>query len=217
MTSSPSLTSNNFIITHHLNTLHNNVGNYFEFICMKTSLTMFDNSDTFENFFLFRCYKLSSVNHHQQTFSFMVNNNFIMIINKLFHSWSTTTSKNFFIHDHQQQLHDHQQTFSSSTKNFFIYGQQQQFHSPLPDTDILTGRTHSVVDTTFVGQLVRTMLVRHRTITDTPRRVVNHPRFILHRCTPSITRRHIKCLDTRISYNSVRRCHIRCRWILTDT
>ena len=91
MTSSPSLTSNNFIITHHLNTLHNNVGNYFEFICMKTSLTMFDNSDTFENFFLFGCYKLSSVNHHQQTFSFMIINNNFMIINnfihqKLFHS-----------------------------------------------------------------------------------------------------------------------------------
>jgi len=117
MTSSPSLTSNNFIVTHHLNTLHNNVGNYFEFICMKTSLTMFDNSDTFENFFLFRCYKLSSVNH-QQTFSFMIiNNNFI-------HHPST----NFFIHDHQQQLHDHQQTFSSSTKNFFIIN-QKLFHS----------------------------------------------------------------------------------------
>jgi len=113
MTSSPSLTSNNFIITHHLNTLHNNVGNYFEFICMKTSLTMFDNSDTFENFFLFRCYKLSSVNH-QQTFSFMVNNNnFIMII------------KNFFIHG-QQQLHP------SPIKNFFIHDHQQQLHpSPI--------------------------------------------------------------------------------------
>ena len=96
MTSSPSLTSNNFIITHHLNTLHNNVGNYFEFICMKTSLTMFDNSDTFENFFLFGCYKLSSVIHQ-----------------KLFHSWSsTTTSSNFFIHDHQQQLHHPSKTFS---------------------------------------------------------------------------------------------------------
>jgi hypothetical protein len=113
MTSSPSLTSNNFIITHHLNTLHNNVGNYFEFICMKTSLTMFDNSDTFENFFLFRCYKLSSVNH-QQTFSFMIiNNNFqklfsfmiinnnFMIINKLFHhqqTFSFTPAK--YIHSH---------------------------------------------------------------------------------------------------------------------
>ena len=102
MTSSPSLTSNNFIVTHHLNTLHNNVGNYFEFICMKTSLTMFDNSDTFENFFLFRCYKLSSVNH-QQTFSFMVNNNnFIMIIN------------NNFIHHPSKTFSSitHQQTFS---------------------------------------------------------------------------------------------------------
>ena len=115
MTSSPSLTSNNFIITHHLNTLHNNVGNYFEFICMKTSLTMFDNSDTFENFFLFRCYKLSSVNH-QQTFSFMIiNNNF----QKLFHSWSTTTSSwsstNFFIHDHQQTF-----SFMIINNNFMI-------------------------------------------------------------------------------------------------
>ena len=101
MTSSPSLTSNNFIITHHLNTLHNNVGNYFEFICMKTSLTMFDNSDTFENFFLFRCYKLSSVNH-QQTFSFMIINNNFMIINKLFHhqpkTFSFTPAK--YIHSH---------------------------------------------------------------------------------------------------------------------
>ena len=100
MTSSPSLISNNFIITHHLNTLHNNVGNYFEYICMKTSLTMFDNSDTFENFFLFGCYKLSSVNH-QQT---------------------------FFIHDHQQQLHDHQQTFSFMIiNNNFINHHQQTF------------------------------------------------------------------------------------------
>ena len=119
MTSSPSLTSNNFIITHHLNTLHNNVGNYFEFICMKTSLTMFDNSDTFENFFLFGCYKLSSVNH-QQT---------------------------FFIHDHQQQLHPsktfsfmiinnnfinhHQQTFSFMiiNNNFIHHPSKNFFHS----------------------------------------------------------------------------------------
>jgi len=118
MTSSPSLTSNNFIITHHLNTLHNNVGNYFEFICMKTSLTMFDNSDTFENFFLFRCYKLSSVNH-QQTFSFMVNNNnFIMII------------KNFFIHGQQQQLHhDHQKLFHPWSTTTSSITHQKLFHS----------------------------------------------------------------------------------------
>ena len=121
MTSSPSLTSNNFIITHHLNTLHNNVGNYFEFICMKTSLTMFDNSDTFENFFFIQVLQIifcqSSTNffihdHQQQlpkTFSFMIiNNNFIhhpsktfsfmiinnnfMIINKLFHHQPKTFS-----------------------------------------------------------------------------------------------------------------------------
>jgi len=130
MTSSPSLTSNNFIVTHHLNTLHNNVGNYFEFICMKTSLTMFDNSDTFENFFLFRCYKLSSVNH-QQTFSFMVNNNnFIMIIN------------NNFIHHPSKTFSSitHQQTFSSSTKNFFIHPCQVHTFSP-PDST--TWSTHS--------------------------------------------------------------------------
>jgi hypothetical protein len=131
MTSSPSLTSNNFIVTHHLNTLHNNVGNYFEFICMKTSLTMFDNSDTFENFFLFRCYKLSSVNH-QQTFSFMVNNNnFIMIIKNFFihgqQQLHPSPIKNFFIHDHQQQLHDHQQTFSSMVNNNFIHHPSKTF------------------------------------------------------------------------------------------
>jgi hypothetical protein len=141
MTSSPSLTSNNFIITHHLNTLHNNVGNYFEFICMKTSLTMFDNSDTFENFFLFGCYKLSSVNHHQQTFSFMIINNNFMIINKLFHSWSTTTSKNFFIHDHQQQLHDHQQLHPSKTFSFMIINNNNFIHPCQVHTFSLAGPT----------------------------------------------------------------------------
>jgi hypothetical protein len=160
MTSSPSLTSNNFIITHHLNTLHNNVGNYFEFICMKTSLTMFDNSDTFENFFFIQVLQIifcqSSTNffihdHQQQlpkTFSFMIiNNNFIhhpsktfsfMIINNNFIHHPST--KNFFIHDHQQQLHDHQQTFSSSTKNFFIHPCQVHTFSP-PDST--TWSTHS--------------------------------------------------------------------------
>ena len=114
MTSSPSLTSNNFIITHHLNTLHNNVGNYFEFICMKTSLTMFDNSDTFENFFFIQVLQIifcqsSSTNffiHGQQqlpkTFSFMIINNNFMIINKLFHhqpkTFSFTPAK--YIHSH---------------------------------------------------------------------------------------------------------------------
>jgi hypothetical protein len=143
MTSSPSLTSNNFIVTHHLNTLHNNVGNYFEFICMKTSLTMFDNSDTFENFFLFRCYKLSSVNH-QQTFSFMVNNNnFIMIIKNFFihgqQQLHPSPIKNFFIHDHQQQLHDHQQTFSSMVNNNnFIHPCQTQTFSLAGPTVWLT-------------------------------------------------------------------------------
>ena len=114
MTSSPSLTSNNFIITHHLNTLHNNVGNYFEFICMKTSLTMFDNSDTFENFFLFGCYKLSSVNH-QQTF-------FIHDHQQQLHQSSST---NFLIHDHQQQLHP---SSIIHQKTFFIHDHQQQLH-----------------------------------------------------------------------------------------
>jgi len=36
--------------------------------------------------------------------------------------------KNFFIHDHQQQLHDHQQLHPSSIKNFFIHDHQQQLH-----------------------------------------------------------------------------------------
>jgi hypothetical protein len=105
------------------------------------------------------------INHHQQTFSFMIiNNNFIhfFIINKTFFSFMIIN--NNFIH-----------------QKLFIHDHQQQLHSPLPSTYILTGRTHRVVYTTFVGQLVRTMLVHTRTITDTPRRVVNHRTFILHR------------------------------------
>ena len=141
MTSSPSLTSNNFIITHHLNTLHNNVGNYFEFICMKTSLTMFDNSDTFENFFLFGCYKLSSVIHQ-----------------KLFHSWSSTTTssstKNFFIHDHQQQLHHPSKTFHSwssttTSSNFFIHDHQQQLHQTFHSWSSTTTSWSSTTSSNF--------------------------------------------------------------------
>ena len=101
-----------------------------------------------------------------------------------------SSSTNFFIHDHQQQLHPSSIkklfSFMIINNNFihqklFIHDHQQQLHSPLPSTYILTGRTHRVVYTTFVGQLVRTMLVHTRTITDTPRRVVNHRTFILHR------------------------------------
>ena len=102
---------------------------------MKPSLTMFNNSDTFENFFLFGCYinfqnffihgQQQQLHHPPKTFSFMVINNF----RKLFHSWSSTTTssstKNFFIHGHQQQLHDHhQQTFS------FMIIINKLFHPP---------------------------------------------------------------------------------------
>jgi hypothetical protein len=174
MTSSPSLTSNNFIVTHHLNTLHNNVGNYFEFICMKTSLTMFDNSDTFENFFLFRCYKLSSVNH-QQTFSFMVNNNnFIMIIKNFFihgqQQLHPSPIKNFFIHDHQQQLHDHQQTFSFMVnnnnfimiiKNFFIHGQQQLHPSPIKNFFIHDHQQQLHPSKTFSFMIINNNFINH--------------------------------------------------------
>ena len=82
MTSSPSSSSINTLVTHHLITHHNNVGNYFNFICMKHTLTMLTLSKTF--FFV----------GVTKTFSFMIiNNNFIIINKKLFHP----TSKNFFI------------------------------------------------------------------------------------------------------------------------
>jgi len=109
MTSSPSSSSINTLVTHH-----NNVGNYFNFICMKHSLTMLTLPTTSSS--------------STKNFSFMIiNNNF----QKLFHSWSsTTTSKNFFIHDHQQQLHHHQQkTFSSI---IIIPAKYKPSHWPAP-------------------------------------------------------------------------------------
>jgi hypothetical protein len=75
------------------------------------------------------------IHHPSKTFSFMVNNNFMIINNNFIHHPSTTSSiKNFFIHDHQQQL-----------------------HSPLPSTYILTTRLHHMVNTFIIGQLVRTI------------------------------------------------------------
>jgi len=107
------------------------------------------------NFFIHDHQQTFSSITHQQTFSFMIiNNNFI-------HHPST----NFFIHDHQQQLHP-------SPIN-------KLFHSPLPDTMLLTGRTHCVVNTFIIGQLIRTMLISLRPIPDTSRRVVNYRTFII--------------------------------------
>jgi hypothetical protein len=180
MTSSPSLTSNNFIVTHHLNTLHNNVGNYFEFICMKTSLTMFDNSDTFENFFLFRCYKLSSVNH-QQTFSFMVNNNnFIMIIKNFFihgqQQLHPSPIKNFFIHDHQQQLHDHQQTFSSMVNNNFI-------HHPSKTFSFMVNNNFMIINNNFIHHPSTTSSIKNFFIHDHQQQLHSQP-FQVHTFSP---------------------------------
>jgi DNA-directed RNA polymerase specialized sigma54-like protein len=99
------------------------------------------------------------IHHPSKTFSFMVNNNFMIINNNFIHHPSTTSSiKNFFIHDHQQQL-----------------------HSPLPSTYILTTRLHHMVNTFIIGQLVRTIIIRTRRSSNTSRRVVNYPKFILHR------------------------------------
>ena len=122
MTSSPSSSSINTLVTHHLITHHNNVGNYFNFICMKHTLTMLTLSKTF--FFRWR-YKNFFIHDHQQ-------------LPKTFHSWSSTTTsssstKNFFIHHHQQQLH-HQQlpkTFSSIiiiNNNFIIINKKLFIH-----------------------------------------------------------------------------------------
>ena len=91
MTSSPSSSSINTLVTHHLITHHNNVGNYFNFICMKHTLTMLTLSKTF--FFVGVTKTFSSI--------IIINNNFIIINKKLFHPSSSSTT-----------------TSSSSTKNF---------------------------------------------------------------------------------------------------
>ena len=175
MTSSPSSSSSiNTLVTHH-----NNVGNYFNFICMKHTLTMLTLLKTFffrwryKNFFIHD--HQQQLHHHQQkTFSsiIIINNNFIIINNfqKLFHPSSSTT------------------TSSSS----------------LPSTNLLTGRPHHMVNTIIIGQSIRTMLIQTRRLTDTPRRVVHKHTITLcnrtHR-SPSIPGTPV------ISIRHVRRCH----------